>query len=162
MKRDARARTRREQAGPEPRAVAGSHPAPEAPLRELSRREEPALADEVDVIGPQHQVGFAVLGVDGPDRVGEDQDAGPERVQDTDAERDLIHGVALVAVAAPRQHRHRHAVPASEGQPPWVAGHGRGGPVRELGGPADGGVRHLARNVREPGAEDDAGARHEP
>ena len=129
--RDAR---RLEQRGAQRGRVVIAHRAAAGARHQLGGREEPALADEVQVPRRQHHVAGRERVVNRPHRVGEDHRARAERVQHAHAEREAVERVALVAVAAPGERGHVRAAPGADGDTARVPRHGGGGPVRHVAG----------------------------
>jgi hypothetical protein len=100
MELDARARRGGAQGFAQRLAVRARHAPAHAARFQFLGREQSALADPIDVIGREHEVRRAILGMDRAHRVGEHERARAERVHDAHRERHAI-GVTLVAIAAP-------------------------------------------------------------
>ena len=111
-------------------------------------------ADQVKVVGDEHQVAGGVGGVDGAGGVGDDEGLDAEALHDADGQGDLGHGVAFVEVDAALHDEHGLVFEAADDELAGVAGDGGFGPVRQV---AEGDAVGVADGVGKPaqaGAKD--------
>jgi len=80
------------------------------------------VAGEVDVVGDQHQLPGAELGVEPAGRGGNDQPAHSERLHHPDREGDLLCRIAFKKMEPPLHRDHRLPVPPPAEQTAFMAG----------------------------------------
>ena len=125
------------------------------PQRVVVRAHERVVAQQIDVVGDEHQVARVPQRVHAAAGVRDDEDARAESPQHAHGERDLLEGVALVAVEPAL---HRDHAPAGEGPEQELAGvtlDGREGKPRDLLVGDARRDRELAGEAAQAGAEDD-------
>ena len=147
---------------PMPRALApqtelvGVAQVEEARAEPLVVRADQRVAEQVDVVGDDHDLAGLVVHVDGAGRVGEDEDLDPETSQHAHGKDDLVEPIALVVVHTARHDGHRHRAAVAEHELAAMPGRGRGGEVRHLGvGDAGGALEGRGERAQ-------AGAQHHP
>lgn len=110
-------------------------------------------ADQIDVIGDQHQVAGVETGVEAACGIGEDQGRHAELSKDPNRQRHLLHRVALVEVCATLHDDDRLVLQFAHDQPPLMAGDSRDGEMRNSAVAEHGRLVHLVGQGAEPGAK---------
>ena len=105
--------------------VRGGHIREARSLRVDVRPNQRIVAEQVDMIGDQHEVAGHPQWMHAARDVRHDQRLCPERLQDANRKRDLLQRVALVAMEAPLHHRDPPAAECPKQQTTRMGLHGR-------------------------------------
>src|SRR5690606_39636242 len=87
---------------------------------------------KVDVVGEEHQIALAVVGIHPTCRIGDQQRINAQRSQDTDRKSDFTRRVALVQMKSPLKRDDGYAAKPADEQPPVMRFHGRQRKVRDV------------------------------
>jgi hypothetical protein len=95
-----------------------------------AQRVQAGHADQVEVVGDEHDVSRTKGRVQAAGGVGDDQDLDAQHLHHAHREGNLGHRIALVVMSAPLHHRHTLPFQPAHDEPAHVPFHGRG---REMG-----------------------------